>query len=161
MAEDSGGRTNSVGNEKPAGRSRSRMDPALAKRFRSGRPCLDFAHTAETREWVEPELIYDPSSLERWLAHVLGVDSVRAHPADVAPAHRLRAAILRSARSRAEGGQLTADDVATLNEFAAAATPIPELTVAGTLARPAVTVNAALSSIARDAIDLLAGPLGH
>nr|WP_284289425.1 hypothetical protein [Angustibacter aerolatus] len=33
----------------------TRMDPAVAKRFRSGRPCLDLAHTAATPYWSEPE----------------------------------------------------------------------------------------------------------
>src|ERR1700761_2256331 len=125
--------------------SRQRMDPSVAKRFRSGRPCLDFAHTAETRYWVEPELVYDPPSLERWLAHVLGLAEVGAGPGDVAEAHRLRAALLELARARAEGRALAPGDVRALNAFAAAAPPVPQLTAAGDRAASAVTATAGLS----------------
>ena len=138
-----------------------RMDPSLAKRFRSGRVCLDFAHTAETREWVEPELIYDQAGLERWLAHLLGAPAVRAEPGDLAAAHRLRAAVLEVARARTEDRPLAANTVEIVNTFAAAAPPIPQLTAAGTAAPLELTVTAGLSAIARDAIDLLTGPLGH
>ncbi|WP_353648614.1 ABATE domain-containing protein [Nakamurella sp. A5-74] len=138
-----------------------RMVPALGKRFRSGRPCLDFAHTAGPRELAEPELILDAASLQRWLGHVLGVDGVRALAGDVARAHRLRTAILRVARARATGAGLDAEDIQTINNFADAATPVPQLGVYGTLElSPRVTVAAALSVLARDVIDLVTGPLG-
>ena len=138
-----------------------RLEPSLAKRFRSGRPSLDFAHTAATQEWLEPELVHDRADLERWLAHVLGLSGIRARSADVAAAHRLRAAVLRSARARADGRPLGGDDVQTLNAFAAVPPPVPELAVDGTPVPLVVTAGAGLSAIARDAIDLLAGPLGH
>jgi predicted RNA-binding Zn ribbon-like protein len=141
--------------------SQQRMDPSVAKRFRSGRPCLDFAHTAETRYWVEPELVYDPASLERWLAYVLELAEVQAQPGDVAEAHRLRKALLELARARAEGRPLAAADIQSLNAFAAVAPPVPQLTAAGARAPLAVTATAGLSAIARDAIDLFTGPLGH
>ncbi|SDP19278.1 Conserved protein containing a Zn-ribbon-like motif, possibly RNA-binding [Nakamurella panacisegetis] len=137
------------------------MTPAVAKRFRSGRACLDFAHTAETPDWREPELVYDRPSLERWLSHILGLAAVRTEPGDVAEAHRLRAAILRLARARTSEQPFDPQDVDVLNAFAAAAPPIPRLTANGALAPLAATAVAGLSAIARDAIDLFAGPLGH
>lgn len=136
------------------------MDPSLAKRFRSGRACLDFAHTAGTREWVEPELVYDPHTLERWLGHVLGLD-VRARAADVAAAHRLRTAVLQLARARTEDRHLDPADVQTLNTFAAVAPPVAQLTADGAVAPVVATATAGLSAIARDAIELLTGPLGQ
>jgi predicted RNA-binding Zn ribbon-like protein len=138
-----------------------RMEPALAKRFRTGRACLDFAHTGETPYWVEPELVYDQASLEHWLAHVLGLASIQARPRDVAAAHRLRASVLQLARARAEGRKLAAEDVETVNAFATAAPPVPEMTTDGTVAPSAASATAGLSAIARDAIDLLSGPLGQ
>lgn len=141
--------------------SEARLDPSLAKRFRSGRPCLDFAHTAATGEWVEPELVYDAASLERWLGHVLGQVTVHATASDVVTAHTLRAAVLRLARARSAGQELDPDDVRTVNTFAAAAPPVPQLTPAGLGAPPTVASSAGLSAIARDAIDLFGGPLGH
>jgi predicted RNA-binding Zn ribbon-like protein len=137
------------------------MEPALAKRFRTGRACLDFAHTGETPYWVEPELVYDQASLERWLAHVLGLASIQSQGGDVAAAHRLRASVLRLARARAEGRKLDTEDIETVNAFATVAPPVPEMTTDGTLAPVAASATAGLSAIARDAIDLLSGPLGH
>ncbi|MFI7586341.1 CGNR zinc finger domain-containing protein [Spongisporangium articulatum] len=141
--------------------SESRMDPSLAKRFRTGRACLNFAHTGETPYWVEPELVYDQASLERWLAHILGVADIQARPRDVGAAHRLRGSILQLARARAEGRSLAEDDVRTINTFAAAAPPVPEMTAAGAIASVSTSATAGLSAIARDAIDLFTGPLGH
>ena len=137
------------------------MEPSLAKRFRSGRPSLDFAHTAETPDWAEPELVYDRASLERWLAHVLGLPGVEARTEDVEPARQLRAAILRVARARTREQPFTAADVETLNAFAASAPPVPRLSSAGTLVESTATATAGLSALARDAIDLFGGPLGH
>lgn len=137
------------------------MEPSLAKRFRSGRPSLDFAHTAATPDWAEPELIYDSASLERWLVHILGPAGVRAEVTDVAPAHQLRAAILRLARARSQDQPLPATDIRILNRFAEAPTPIPRLTAAGAQTPSTITVSGALSTLARDTIDLLSGPLGH
>jgi predicted RNA-binding Zn ribbon-like protein len=141
--------------------SESRLTPSLAKRFRSGRACLDFAHTAATQEWVEPELVYDEATLERWLGHVLGDVEVEATASDVAAAHTLRAAVLRLARARAAGQELDPGDVRTVNDVAAAAPPVPQLTPAGVAAPMTVAGSAGLSAIARDAIDLFGGPLGH
>lgn len=140
----------------------TRLQPSLAKRFRSGRPCLDFAHTAATTEWLEPELIVDQESLQRWLGHVLTLEIAPAQEEEIARAHRLRAAILRAARERARGVVPAADDVRTINTFAGAPPPVPQLDADGGLARtPEVTVTAALSLLARDAVDLLAGPFGQ
>src|SRR6476620_9150862 len=103
-----------------------RMDPSLAKRFRTGRACLDFAHTGETPHWAEPELVYDRATLERWLAHVLGLAGIRAQARDVAAAHRLRESVLQLARARAQGRQFAAVDIKTVNAFASPAPPVPQ-----------------------------------
>src|SRR5512143_441116 len=79
--------------------------------------CANFAHTGETPYWVEPELVYDQASLERWLAHVLGLVSLQAQPRDVAAAHRLRASVLQLARARAEGRKLAAEDIETVKRL--------------------------------------------
>lgn len=138
-----------------------RLHPSVAKRFRSGRPCLDFLHTGGSADWVEPELVYDPDSLARWLAHVLGLARVDAAAADVRAAHRLRDALWELARARTRGLDLPADHVQTLNSFAAAAPPVPRLLPDGSGGPLDVAASAALSAIARDTIDLFTGPLGH
>ena len=142
------------------------MDPALAKRFRTGRTALDFAHTGGTGDWTEPELLYDRLGLEHWLAHILGVprDGVEAGDGDVEAALRLRAAIWGLAHARIDDGRLADQDIRAVNAFAAAPPPVPVLTadgVGGPDVKTVVTAGAALSAIARDAIDLFSGPLGH
>lgn len=136
-----------------------RMDPALAKRFRSGRPSLDFAHTAAREEWVEPELVVDAASLERWLGHVLSLDDIRARSTDLAAARRLRDAIWNLAQARIHGRAFDEQDVRVLNAVAAAAPPVPRLTPDGTVGMTQTPAAAALSAVARDAIDLFTGPL--
>lgn len=142
------------------------MHPSLAKRFRSGRACLDFLHTGGTGDagsgdWVEPELVHDQASLERWLAHVLALPVAKAQARDVAAAHQLRAALWRLALARAGDGHFAAGDVQTLNAFAARMPPVPQLLPAGRSAPSVTTVSAGLSALARDAIDLFTGPLGR
>ena len=139
----------------------TRLDPALAKRFRTGRIALDFAHTGGTGEWSEPELLYDYLGLQHWLMHILGLPEVECRDGDVVAALGLRAAIWSVAHARLESRPLPEADTLSVNTFAEAPPPVPQLTAAGTLAPTAATATAALSAIARDAIDLFAGPLGH
>jgi predicted RNA-binding Zn ribbon-like protein len=137
------------------------MDQSLAKRFRTGRACLDFAHTDGTSYGVEPELLSDSASLERWLAHVLGLAGIRAQARDVAAARRLRESVVNVARAHTQGRHGDAEDIRTVNAFATAPPPVPEMTADGTLAPVTASATAGLSAIARDAIDLLTGPYGH
>lgn len=137
------------------------MPPSLAKRFRSGRACLDFVHTGGAMDWVEPELVRDGACLQRWLAHVLALADVQAQDGDVEAAYRLRDALWRLTQGRTQGRDLAQEHVETLNAFAAIAPPAPRLSADGALAPSVVTADAALSAIARDGIDLLAGPLGQ
>jgi predicted RNA-binding Zn ribbon-like protein len=139
----------------------TRLPASVAKRFRSGRACLDFLHTGGSGDWVEPELLRDRAALERWLAHVLGLAGVRARDDDLIAAHRLRGALWQLVRARIEGREFAVDDVETLNAFAALAPPVPRLTAEGTSAPVVAMATDALSAIARDAVDLLTGPLGH
>jgi len=137
----------------------TRLPPPLAKRFRTGRPCLDFLHTGGSGDWTEPELLEGRESVERWLAHVLGLATVE--DGDLRPTLTLRDALWSLVRSRVAGRELEPDAVGTLDAYAEAPPPVPRLTPAGDRAAVATRGPAALSAIARDAIDLLSGPLGH
>ena len=141
--------------------TQTRLAPSLAKRFRSGRPCLDFVHTGDSPDWLEPELIHGPADLERWLGHILGSTRVRAENGDVDTARRLREALRTLARARTDGRPFAAADVRIVNEFAAQAPPVPRLTTDGAAEPLTTTATAALSAIARDAVELFSGPLGH
>ncbi|WP_188943019.1 CGNR zinc finger domain-containing protein [Nakamurella endophytica] len=140
---------------------RTGLTPALAKRFRSGRVSLDFAHTAGEPELAEPELIDGAPALQRWLSHVLDGADVRVDADDVAAALRLRTALWQLVHARTQDRDLPRRAVDTVNRFAVAAPPAPRLTLDGHVASGGVSAAEALSALARDAIDLLGGPLGH
>jgi predicted RNA-binding Zn ribbon-like protein len=160
----------------------------LRRRFRTGRPSLDLAHTGgegELRRW---EIVHTPADLGRLLGRILGLPALPADEADLAAMRPLRAAIARIAYGLALGGEpadaaaephpmraeiiriasLVAGDttphpadVAVLNEAAARPPLVPALRPEGGTTVVAPTVAGALATIARDAVDLFGGPLAH
>jgi len=127
--------------------------------FRSGRLCLDFVATLGSRGQLNLERLREPGDLERWLAQAgLGVRGP-VSPADLAAAVRLREAIYGLVLLDPGGRRPGAARV--VNQTAAPAPLVPELDEGGRGAAWASggTVAQALSSVARDAIDLLSGPL--
>ncbi|WP_053203420.1 CGNR zinc finger domain-containing protein [Jiangella muralis] len=129
-------------------------------RFLTGRVSLDITHTGGEGEYARWEIVHTPGDLARWLGVILSVDGLTAGPADLAAMRPVRAAITDAARSLAVGGSVRASDVATINAAAAVPPLVPTLGAVGAgVGYAAPTTAAALSSIARDAIDLFAGPL--
>ena len=127
--------------------------------FRSGRLCLDFAATLGSRGQLNLERLREPEDLERWLAQAgLGVAGP-ASAADLADAIRLREAIYGLVLL--EPGRELPGAVRVVNQLAAPAPLIPELHEASRSSGWARggTLSQALSGVARDAIDLLSGPL--
>jgi predicted RNA-binding Zn ribbon-like protein len=128
--------------------------------FIAGRPCLDLAATVGERWRRSFERLRAPDDLARWLVEA-GMAEVAptVEPAELEAARALRDAIYRAAKLAGRGA-LEAGDVAQINRWAAAAPPAPRLDaergVSWVAERP---VQAALASIARDAVDLLSGPL--
>lgn len=132
-----------------------------ARRFRTGRICLDFAHTGGDGPAAVWELLHAPDDLARWLVVVtdpVGVDEVDATDDDLARARRLRSAIWDTAQRAIAGRPPAPADRDTINEVAAGRAPAPQLTASGVeLARP-VDAASLLVVLARDAIDLFGGP---
>jgi predicted RNA-binding Zn ribbon-like protein len=127
--------------------------------FRSGRLCLDFVATLGSRGQLNLERLREPGDLERWLAQAgLGVRGP-VSPAVLAAAIRLREAIYGLVLLDPGGRRPGAARV--VNQMAGPAPLVPELDEGGRGAAWASggTVAQALSSVARDAIDLLSGPL--
>ena len=127
--------------------------------FRSGRLCLDFVATLGSRGQLNLERLREPGDLERWLAQAgLGVWGP-VSPADLAAAIRLREAIYGLVLLDPGGRRPGAARV--VNQMAGPAPLVPELDEGGRGAAWASggTVAQALSSVARDAIDLISGPL--
>src|SRR5690349_13814555 len=133
--------------------------------FRSGRLCLDFVATLGSRGQLNLERLAEPGDLERWLAQAgLGApgsatQANQANQADLAAARRLREAIYDLVLL--DPGRHLPGAARVINQMAAPAPLAPELDDAGrgSAWAPGGTVTQALSSVARDAIDLLSGPL--
>lgn len=133
---------------------------SVRRRFLTGRVSLDFTHTGGERESARWEIVHTPDDLARWLGVILSADGLTAGPADLAAMRPLRSAITDAARSLAADGDVRPADVATINAAAAAPPLVPSLGAVGAgVSFVAPTTAAALSTIARDAIDLFAGPL--
>ena len=143
---------------------RPELDPLTARRFRTGRACLDFVHTGGVGRWLAAELVHDAEDLGRWLTYVLTLDApIAATPRDLRPAKDLRETLWQLAQQRIAGQRLDPDAVTVLNAAAARRPLVPTLGYDGETLRLAGVASAsqALSTLARDAIDLLSGPLGH
>lgn len=139
---------------------RQPLSEDLARRFRGGRPCIDLAHTGGEGPAAAWEILHSPADLERWLAFITGAPAVRAEAGDLEAARELRGAVWRSAARSAAGTGVAPEDAAILNAHAAGAPLVPALDPGGrrVVSGPA-PAQAALSTLARDAIDLLSGPL--
>jgi predicted RNA-binding Zn ribbon-like protein len=135
------------------------LTPGEARRFRTGRPCLDLAHTGGDGRYAGFELLHTATDVSRWLGVIAELDGIAAVDADVEDCRNLRRAVWNAAHRLIDGGSPAAADRAVINQAAAQPPPVPVLAAsgAGTVRRP-VTVGQVLSLLARDAVDLFAGP---
>jgi predicted RNA-binding Zn ribbon-like protein len=134
--------------------------PASELRFhwKSGRLCLDFVATVGERWRRSFERLRTPDDLARWIVESGLLDErPRISQGHLDAARVLREAIDRLARP---GLDPLAGDLDELNRWAAKPPLAPRLTAERELRwgaeRPA---DAVLATIARDAVDLLSGPL--
>ncbi|MEU6035381.1 ABATE domain-containing protein [Actinomadura sp. NPDC047616] len=134
-------------------------------RFDAGAVCLDFAHTGGEGRYAVFETLHQPADLARWLAEppLSVVMTVPVTAGELTAAKALRQAIWDAAHARAARRPIPAGAVATINRAAAEAPLAPELAADGTTAGWAATVRAtqALSTLAREMIELLSGPLAE
>lgn len=128
--------------------------------FIAGRPCLDLAATVGERWRRSFERLRTPHDLSRWLVEAGIVDRPPAvGQAQLEAARALRDAIYPAAK-RAGEGALDPADVAEINQWATHPAPAPQLDLYRRVRWVAEQpVEAALAGIARDAIDLISGPL--
>ncbi|MDG4826847.1 CGNR zinc finger domain-containing protein [Asanoa sp. WMMD1127] len=131
--------------------------------FDAGAVCLDFAHTGGEGIYAVFESLHEPADLGEWLAApplsvvVTSPVSVR----ELSRAKALRQAIWETAHARAADRPLPTAAIDTINRAAAEPPLLPKLTADGTAARwaPPIRAGQALSTLAREMIDLLSGPL--
>lgn len=103
-------------------------------------------------------ILADGGALGPALTRTSLLDSAPAiRPEDLDEAQRLQSVMARCFRAAIEGSLLSAQDVATLNSYAADETPTLVLRSDGSASRSAVDpVRAAFAAIARDAIETIA-----
>ena len=133
----------------------------LAFRFESGRLCLAFCATVGERWQRNFERLRSPDDLARWLvAAALLPAAPQATNRALAGARVLREAVYRAVRAGVAGEPAAADDRETINAWARHRDLGAQLGANGTRAAWPGTdpVRACLSTLARDAIDLLTGP---
>jgi predicted RNA-binding Zn ribbon-like protein len=101
-----------------------------------------------------------PSDLERWAADVLRLAGLQATGTDFELAVRLQAAIWSVADALIDRRPLPDGDREVLNELAAQPCLVPRLLPGPTRTWVCVQdVRSVMSSVARDAIDVIGGPL--
>ncbi|HEX5205739.1 MAG TPA: CGNR zinc finger domain-containing protein [Actinoplanes sp.] len=147
--------------------------------FDAGAVCLDFAHTGGEGQYARFETLREPSALASWLAEppLSAAMTAPVTADDLTAAKALRQAIWEAAHAQAAGRPLPAAAIAAINQAAAAAPLIPELAFAGATDDPdraatlgagdlvfarwaaPVGVTQAMSTLAREMIELLTGPL--
>jgi predicted RNA-binding Zn ribbon-like protein len=131
--------------------------------FVAGRLSIDFTQTGgETGKRADWERFHQPADLADWFAaSPLHLQEVQVDPEEFKDALSLREAIWRVAQAIKQNETPLADDIDTINRVAARPDLPPQLSLDGlkeVWLSPA-TASAALSSIARDAIDLFSGEL--
>jgi predicted RNA-binding Zn ribbon-like protein len=136
------------------------LTPDEARRFRTGRPCLDLAHTGGDGPYAVFELLHEAADVSRWLGVITGLDGIAAAGPDVGEARTLRRAAWNAAHDAIEGRPPADSDRTVINRAAARTPPVPLLEASGTVAvrRPLMS-SQVLSLLARDAVDLFASPL--
>lgn len=142
------------------------IDPArepdeLRLRYGSGRLCLDLVTTVGERWRRCFERLRSPADLAAWLAGAGLLSSpVRVTAGELLEARELRETIFRIARAAMDRREADPADIATLNARAAARDLAPrfERLGAGVDREAPGAVRAAMSTIARDAVELFGGP---
>jgi predicted RNA-binding Zn ribbon-like protein len=138
--------------------------------FDGGAVVVDFAHTGGPGRWAVFESLHRSRDLADWLAAppLELPRSLAVSETDLVAARDVRNACLTLLQATAHQHPPPRSAVATVNRAAAAPPLIPRLTmnsgggsgVGRRWARP-VTVEAALSTLARELIEILAGPLAE
>ncbi|MEM7777304.1 MAG: CGNR zinc finger domain-containing protein [Pseudomonadota bacterium] len=144
-------------------------DPSLSKgaaarefRFHSGRLCLDFVATVGDRHHAKFERLRDTSDLAQWLIQAeLTPETVSITDAQLQDSWALRETIYRLITAAMARRPAQRKGVHDLNDWAAYEPLIPQLTQIG---KPQQWVSAtpfrsSMSTIARDAVDLLTSDL--
>ncbi len=123
--------------------------------FDSGALCLDFAYTGALGENPDWEQLQSPDDLARWLQTRFDQVDAAGTERELVDALALRAAIARVAVAVAGRVAAAADDIDTINLYAATPNIPPSLPGGNRHAgRSSVRIGQALSTLAREAVSL-------
>ncbi len=132
--------------------------------FRGGRVCLDLTSTVGERWGRRTERLRTPQDLARWFVEARVAEEPPAvSRQDLAHLRTLREAVYQTIGRRLAGQRPGPGDLAIVNDWAGRPQPRTwlELGDDGRLwsRRDATTAAALIADLARDAVDLLGGPL--
>jgi predicted RNA-binding Zn ribbon-like protein len=137
----------------------TRQNGDMVHTFKCGAPVLDFVGTLRARRNALPtEMLTSTESLEAWFSESGVVDGdMRCEPSDVRQAIALREAIYLLIMATLQGEDYDADALALVNDTARTPSAVPRLVRRG-CRQVGGSPRQALSSIARQAVELLGGP---
>lgn len=131
--------------------------------FDPGALCLEFLTTGGTGVFARFEVLHRPDDLAEWFSRSrlrLDAARMRVDGGEVQAAHQLREALWSLAQDTAHGRPRRRQDVAAINRAAAGAALVPQITDDGACGwRYPASGSQALSTVARDAVELFTGPL--
>ncbi|MCG5220394.1 CGNR zinc finger domain-containing protein [Streptosporangium sp. KLBMP 9127] len=135
-------------------------------RFRGGRLCLDFVATVGHRGMDAVERLIAPADLARWFAAAGMAPTVPEISAqELEDARALRESLFEVFTAHRLAQEIPASPLATVNAWAVrpARTHRLEIAADGRLRQVngAATLQTLLAELARDAVDLLGGPLAE
>ena len=136
----------------------------VAFRFDPGALCLELLTTGGPGAFRRFEVLHGPDDLVAWAerSRLSPTPALVVSASEVGRARQLRDALFRTALARTAGERPAAVDVDTVNEAAARRPLAPAIGPEGERrwAGPA-TGTRLLATVARDAVELLTGPLAH
>ena len=138
-------------------------DPAdLPFHFNSGRLCLDAVASLGSRSQDQLERWAETEDLARWCVEAGLLEAAPpVAPKDLEAARTLREAIYRLVQAARDARPMAPEDVDLLNHWAVQPPLAPQLKSDGRnqFWQAEIPLAAVLASVARDAVDLLAGDL--
>ncbi|MGH8953255.1 MAG: CGNR zinc finger domain-containing protein [Acidimicrobiia bacterium] len=140
---------------------REDLDPAMRRRFRTGRMSLDLTHTGGDGEAMRWEILHGPADVARFLGIIITTEPPVVEAADMKWVLAVRRAISDLARSRVAGVAEPRGTIGVINAAAAEPSLVPQLGLDGSHLLLPGNARQALSTIARDAVDLYSSPMAE
>lgn len=138
---------------------REDLDAAMRRRFRTGRMALDLTHTGGDGEAARWEILHEPADVSRFLGIIIGTEPPVVNASDMERVLEVRRAISGLARSRVAGVAEPSGAVSSINAAAAEPSLVPQLEADRSRRLTSGNATQALSTIARDAVDLFSSNL--